>query len=566
MISPAPRTSTEWAISENPSWVVSITSSAPAVRACSTFSASSTQLDVVVPVNANSGGMYVTSSGASSNKINLTIERAVGDVWVMGGGESYGFDVPASSGSEEYLVVAHSATSGGQSWAFGVTPRSTAAFSAAAPGLISTSRTSTGTPSFHGQFEVRAREQAIEFLRGLNGSSKLPAPKSSRPSLSAPAPTETFHVLNCSDLSNCSTLDPGNFVSVTATLQYLGTHVLIYSDDTQPAGSFTPQDYQDLGLEFDNSIYPINTTHFGTPTDIDGNGKIVVLFTPRVNDLTPDGTAQEKGFISGFVLLNDLSSIFPTGTTNLMEIFYSMVPDPGGEYGNVFPADRVRDIVPGTLAHEFEHMISNGHRFVTLGGGTDPSYIQQTFLEEGMAHMAEDLNEFDGQNIARASLYLAAPGPYATSILGNSELRPYNIDTLEQRGGIFLFLRYLGDQIDETIFKTIVQSKKVGIASIEDVTKTNFYTSVGDFLATLYLSGRGITDDPKYNYTSINLLRDFSAISVSNRTVGGGLFNASVRSVGGHFNLVTGGQTPSIHFDVTSGSGAQMRMVVVRTE
>ena len=300
---------------------------------------------------------------------------------------------------------------------------------------------------------------------------------------------------------------------------------------------------------------------------VDGNGRIVILFTPRVNDLTPDGQAS-GGFISGFVLLNDLSSIFPSGTTNLMEIFYSMVPDPNGEYGNVFPADNVKDVVPGTLAHEFEHMISNGYRFVTLGKGTDPSYIQQTWLEEGMAHMAEDLNDMDGQNIARASRYLAASfgGPSAQSILGNSEDRPYNVDTLEQRGGIFLFLRYLGDQIDETIYKKIVRSNKVGIASITNVTGTNFYTSVGDLLATLYLSGRGITSDPKYNYTSIDLLNHFAALDVDNHSAAGGTFNATVRSVGGHFNLVAGGQPPFIQFSVSSGRGSQMRVIVVRTK
>jgi hypothetical protein len=531
------------------------------------FAATSTRLDVLVPVNANSGGMYVTSKGAKSNKTNLTIERDVGEVWVMGGGESYGFDVTAASGSEEYLIVAHSATSTGQSFAFGVTPSTSAAYAAAPAGSNLEARINAGTPSFHGQFETRAREQAIEYLRDYRGAKKPFAPKTTAGPVAAPAPapTETFYVLNCSDLSNCSTLDPGKFASISATLRYNGTRALIYSDDTQPTGSFTQQDYEELGQEFDSSIYPTNTSHFGTPTDIDGNGRIVILFTPRVNDLTPDGQAH-RGFISGFVLLNDLSSIFPAGTTNEMEIFYSIVPDPNGEYGNVFPTDNVKDVVPGTLAHEFEHMISNGYRFVTLGSGTDPSYLQQTWLEEGMAHMAEDLNDMDGQNIARASLYLASPGPYATSILGNSELRPYNIDTLEQRGGIFLFLRYLGDQIDETIYKKIVQSKKVGIASVTDVTKTNFYTSVGDFLAALYLSGRGITSDPKYNFSSIDLLNHFAELSVANRSAGAGTFNSTVRSVGGHFNLVTGGQPPLIQFGVSSGQGSQMRVVVVRTK
>ncbi|MEJ2722312.1 MAG: IPT/TIG domain-containing protein, partial [bacterium] len=59
----------------------------------SQYAAAGGRLEVVVPANANSGGLFVISLGVSSNKINVTIERNVGDVWVMGGGTSYGFTV-----------------------------------------------------------------------------------------------------------------------------------------------------------------------------------------------------------------------------------------------------------------------------------------------------------------------------------------------------------------------------------------------------------------------------------------------------------------------------------------
>ncbi|UCH84982.1 MAG: hypothetical protein JSW50_04635, partial [Candidatus Latescibacterota bacterium] len=338
---------------------------------------------------------------------------------------------------------------------------------------------------------------------------------------------------------------------------------LVYSDDNQPTGSFTENDYIELGQQFDNSIYPTNTAFFGTPSDIDGNARTVILFSPVVNSLTPTG--QNRFYISGFVLVNDLSGIYPAGTTNRMEIFYSMVPDPNGEFGRSFAYDFVKGVVPGTLAHEFEHMISYGYRFVYLGRGTDWRYIQQTWLEEGMAHMAEDLNDMDGQNIARANSFLVSP--YTTSILGNAELRSTNQeDTLEQRGGIYLFLRYLGDVYDETIYKKLVQSDRVGISTVENVTKTSFYASAGDFLATLYLSGRGITDDPKFNYTSIDLLKDFWDLEVFNQSAGGVAFDASVRSVGGNFNVIADGQPPLIRFHVSNQQGSQTRVICVRTE
>jgi len=519
--------------------------------------ATGTMLSVIVPANANAGPLYVTSKGVKSNSIDVKIERDVGDVWTMGGGSNYHLEVPVSSDSVRYLVVAHSATSSGVPFAFKVTPDNSSI--AAAPQRPVTASPS-GAEDLAMRFKSAIRDEALDYLRTHGvGRQGVPdrAPALAPPG--APPAEQNFLVLKCAD---CSVLDPNNFETVTATLRYDGTHTLVYSDLNQPTGSFTQSDYEAFGARFNSEIYPTDTQFFGQPTDIDNNEKIIILFTPRVNALTPLGVPW---YISGFVLINDLSpGVFPAGTSNGGEIFYSMVPDPNGEYGKAFPKSLVTDVVPGTLAHEFEHMISNGYRYVVLGGGTNPLYIQQTWLEEGMAHMAEDLNGMDTQNILRSNKYLS--GPRSTSLLGNAELRPYHIDTIEQRGGIFLFLRYLGDQFGEEIFKTIVQSRAVGIASIENVTRTDFYASIGDFLATLYLSGREITDDPTYRYTSLDLQRDFGDLLVTGQTAGGGGFGESVRSATGDFYLLTDARPPALLLGVSSAANADVRVVIVRTE
>ncbi len=255
---------------------------------------------------------------------------------------------------------------------------------------------------------------------------------------------------------------------------------------------------------------------------------------------------------------------FPAGTSNGAEIFYAMVPDPNGEYGNAFSNALVESVVPGTLAHEFEHMISIGYRYVVLGGGTNPKYIQQTWLEEGMAHMAEDLNNMDGQNVLRGNLYLE--GPYLHSLLGNSELRPYNVDTLEQRGGIFLFLRYLGDQLGNQIFRTMVQKPRGGDRDGREGDQAEFYASVADYLAALYLSDRGITTNPKYEYTSFDMQNDFDPLLVAAHATGDGAFSGEVRSATGSFYRITGGEPPAVRVRITSSSSAKLRAVVVRIQ
>jgi hypothetical protein len=525
------------------------------------YSAADTMLHVVVPQNANSGPLHVSSKGVSSNSVDVAIEREVGDVWVMSGGVSYEFTVPVPTGAEEYLIVAEGALAvygGGRSFTFQITPDGTSASVAPRePASIG----GNGHVDFATAFEAAVRNEPLDYMRKHPPGRTDIAP--CRLASAAPQ-TAQFYVLKC---TGCSTRESSNYEQVTATLEHTGAHALIYADVNQPTGSFGPADYAAFGQRFDNEIYPVDTNAFGEPTDIDQNGKIIILFTPVVNDLTPDGQAPIIGFIGGFVLLNDLGpncpNWFPPGTTNGAEIFYSMVPDPNGEYGNVFPKSMIDDVVPGILAHEFEHMISNGYRFVTLGGGCNAQYVQETWLEEGMAHMAEDLNVMDSQNVRRANLYLAEPQSH--SLLGNAELYPY-IDTLEQRGGIFLFLRYLADRYGEGILKTMVQSQSVGIGTVEMVTGVDFHASINDYLATLYLSGRGIASDPTYEYTSLDIPNDFGGPSVTSRAVSDGAFNGTVRTATGNFFHVTGAWPPALHVRVSSSTSAAVRVVITRIQ
>jgi hypothetical protein len=518
------------------------------------FSATDTRLIAVVPQNANSGPLYVTSKGVKSNAVVVEVDHGVGDVWVMGGGSMVQFKVPVTTGTEEYVIIPESATSSGVLYPFQVIPDTASVFPAPP---MAPAASNLGTLNLPIRFETSIREQAIEYLRTHTPENLEP-----RPQITAAEPpaTRQFYVLKC---TSCSSTVPGSFALVTATLQYDGTHVLIYSDDNQPTGSFTPAEYAAFGAQFDADIYPTDTTYFGDPTDIDANTKVIVLFTPIVNDLTPDGTAF-GGFISGFFFVNDLGS-FPAGTTNRCEMFYTMVPDPNAEYGNAFSKALVESVVPGTLAHEFEHMISIGYRLVVLGGGSNFRYLQQTWLEEGMAHMAEDLNDMDDQNIGRGGLFLQEVSMH--SLLGNAELRPY-VDTLEQRGGIFLFLRYLGDQLGDQIFKPMAQGPEVGTATVQKVTEKEFYSSVADFLAALYLDDRpGIPHDPKYDYTSFNMQVDFAnKLATSVHEVQFGAFAGNVRSATGSFSSITGAGSPALDVRVSSGSTSQMRVVVIRTK
>jgi hypothetical protein len=271
---------------------------------------------------------------------------------------------------------------------------------------------------------------------------------------------------------------------------------------------------------------------------------------------------EEKYIIGGFFQPVDLFSPgqvvgfeeIEEGTTNEAEVLYVLAADPGGVYldGILFPRSYVVQENLITLTHEFQHLISISYRVFNHGVLS----MQETWLEEGMAHMAENLNGLNDSNLGRANLYLKDPGVVSLE----NDNAPLN-----QRGGMYLFLRYLGDRYGETIFKQIVLDNCKGRSCIEAITGENFYDTLADFLTTLYLTDRQITSDDRYNYRSLNVA-DFDSLLVVGHGVGDGPVSGAIKPMSGDFYLFTNANSPANHFTFTQGSAAGLRTVVVQTK
>jgi hypothetical protein len=89
---------------------------------------------------------------------------------------------------------------------------------------------------------------------------------------------------------------------------------------------------------------------------------------------------------------------------------------------------------------------------------------------------------------------------------------------------------------------------------------------VADYLAALYLSDRGITADPRYEYTSFDMQTDFDPVLVAPHAVADGAFSGEVRSATGSFYRITGGEPPAVRVRLSSTSSAKIRAVVVRIQ
>ncbi len=252
-----------------------------------------------------------------------------------------------------------------------------------------------------------------------------------------------------------------------ARVEAIGSKSMILADTLNPKGGFTTTDYQRYAAKFDTLVYPVDEGAFGAATDIDNNGRIGIIFTRSVNELTPAGS---NSYVGGFTFSRDL---FPKvanaradacATSNQGEYFYALAPDPLGEVnGNKRTAGFVDSATVPVLGHELEHLINASRKIYINTGATE---FEQKWLDEGLAHIAEELLFYRESGTApRQNLDVTAIRSSRTIIdafnanmLGNAGryrsylskpdvTSPYaGNDSLSTRGGAWNWLRYMADQ------------------------------------------------------------------------------------------------------------------------
>ncbi len=290
-------------------------------------------------------------------------------------------------------------------------------------------------------------------------------------------------------------LDGSSFTSLSARLVYAGDHVLLYVD-TAGTG-FSTAEYQSLGALFDKDLYAIDTVAFGNVSDVDQNGRVIALFTPKINQLVNASNCILAGYVTGFFYATDL--MVTNSNSNKAEIFYSYIPDSTGVYGCAHTAASVMQIEPGTFLHQLQHMISfNQH--VLLRGGAE----EDTWLNEGLGQIAEELgSEYyeakypppSGRSTT-TQIFPDSAGPfiqpqlldayvYLGTTLAHSVTSYNGGGSLEERGATWLFLRWLASQKGEDIFGHLVKTTNTGIANIEAQAGETFSALFGDFSAAL---------------------------------------------------------------------------------
>lgn len=503
--------------------------------------ASATLLEVQVPacLPSREVALVLRIGSLETDAEALTVQGgtgflnlSVGEDRLLDAGEGLAcFRLPSVPGSS-YLLVPHSTgTVGGAEYAVelvGLAQDAVEPTSGAqpAPPWVRASggpgRNLTGNvPDAHWEWESHLRVMEREWLR--DAIARMPGRQA------APAQDRRLAEPELGDVREFKVLNRDNdFDGVTARIHYMTEHCLIYVDDETPSGGFAPEDLAFFARQFEDPIYPTVTRIFGSESDLDGNGRVIILFTPGVNRLTDE---DSDGYVGGFFFGVDLQD--GLSGSNKGEIFYAVVPDPTGIHGPVLNRMALMSSLPAIIAHEFEHMVHFNRRILQAGAPSQDAL----WLSEALAQMAEDLvgeafhdagdpvtaMDYQVGNWSRARRFLLNPSQ--VSVL--TTLPP---GTLAERGAGWLLLKHLfGREGGESFIRTLTSSTDTGVENVTNAVGREWSEIVSDWAGSLYLDGLSVPVRSGLRVLGVNLRDVLSRLGgtypLSPPTVGGSSFS-----------------------------------------
>jgi hypothetical protein len=75
-----------------------------------------------------------------------------------------------------------------------------------------------------------------------------------------------------------------SFSSIQGTVKIVGSRAIWVEDNARPTGGFSDAQYQNLAASYDGVIGEELDKYLGSATDFDGNGRVVIVVTPAVNE------------------------------------------------------------------------------------------------------------------------------------------------------------------------------------------------------------------------------------------------------------------------------------------
>jgi immune inhibitor A len=303
------------------------------------------------------------------------------------------------------------------------------------------------------------REIAIR----IKGIPDIPETVSDTPANHDLGETLTFNVTNT---------DTNENFNIKATLIYKSENVYFFSEEGIEANKGQVQELVD---NFQNKTYSTDREFFGsewTP-GVDGDPHLYILYVHGLGSS-----------VAGYYSSSDEYSRLAHPYSNEKEMFYINADTTG-------PSD---PSLPGTLAHEFQHMIHWYH-----------DRNEETWMNEGSSVLAEFLNGysadgFDSDFISQPDLQLNA---WTEGGAGS--------DSIPHYGAGFLFMDYFLDRFGNDATQALVADPANGLHAVDDVLRSQAITDpttkqpitaldvVADWVIANYLGDPDVADG-RYTY------------------------------------------------------------------
>jgi hypothetical protein len=428
----------------------------------------------------------------------------------------------AGAGGADYLYVAYSAagteTREGTSAEYELTGTGTAPpVAVARPSSPAARFPATPAQRFHDRLRALGRDLARSPAARRASARSAPSVKAVPPVLGE---ERTFNVLRSAEAAGT---EPGDYVQVVGTARYVGARAAIFLDQAAPAeGGYTQVDLDAIGSLFDDHLHPIDVNAFGSETDVNGDGMILVLLTDRVTRLAGCGAGS---VVVGLFFAVDLFADHVG--SNDAEIFYGLTPDAECGVDRDFAVRRL----PGVFIHEFQHMINYGQKVIQRDGDAE-----DTWLDEGLSGFAEELGgrlvpddrcidddcltQFQLDNLRNAYSYL---GQMDDAYLIGPRRPPL---PLTQYGATWLFVRWLADHfaaeptLGTDLTRALVQTTRTGAENVVAATEMPFDRLLGEWQLANYLDHHpdfeGDLAGTRFGYRSWNLRVIFASFNQQN--------------------------------------------------
>ncbi len=330
-------------------------------------------------------------------------------------------------------------------------------------------------------------------------------------------------------VANFKTGASSPFYQVSSTCRAIGSNCYIFVADSIWGTSVNQAGVDSVVKAFDSTtpanpnkgIYRTNVDVFGSPPNVDGDDKIIIL----ILDIKDDYSGPGAGFVAGyFSSYNESQGSY----SNKGEIYFL-----DGVQQNLIDANGLKKAM-STTAHEFQHMIHW-------------NYIKAatTFFNECWSLTAEIIN---GYGIYSQSRFANESNQYLLNWRGTNDP-----DVLTDYSRAARFGLYLYEQFGASFFGNYLKTGIDGIGGL-DATLANmgspkrFASILPDWFIANYVNDKNLQREWWYEY--LNLPQMVARVHVNPKIT----YNDKIYNYGVQYISFTAGKNLTINFDNNNNS------------